>query len=324
MGEVYRDIGQEPIRLEIRVDGILSGVCQGIIVPARRGRHLAISYGPVMDWRTHHGTWNLDSLIHELKTTAREKNCTFIRLSPFWPREETGMPNQSLPSPLHLLAEHIWYLPLSDPHPWKKFPCPPQTKPKTEEELLMNLRKTTRNLVRRAEREGVEILRSENPEKDIDHFLALHEETRKRHHFTPYTDKFFRAQVLRFSERKECTLYMARYKNEIIASSVHMHMGGETSYHHGASTSKYPKIPASYLLQWTAICDALKRGDHTYSFWGIAPEGARKHPFQGVTTFKRGFGGELLELTHCGDIPLSKRYRYTRAFEQIRKWRRGF
>jgi lipid II:glycine glycyltransferase (peptidoglycan interpeptide bridge formation enzyme) len=117
---------------------------------------------------------------------------------------------------------------------------------------------------------------------------------------------------------------MARYKNEIIASSVHMHMGGETSYHHGASTSKYPKIPASYLLQWTAICDALKRGDHTYSFWGIAPEGARKHPFQGVTTFKRGFGGELLELTHCGDIPLSKRYRYTRAFEQIRKWRRGF
>ena len=74
------------------------------------------------------------------------------------------------------------------------------------------------------------------------------------------------------------------------------------SYHHGASSYAHNKIPASYLPQWTAIRDALKRGDRVYNFWGIAPgtlteEGFKisepKHPFGGVTLFKTGFGGNL-------------------------------
>jgi lipid II:glycine glycyltransferase (peptidoglycan interpeptide bridge formation enzyme) len=92
-----------------------------------------------------------------------------------------------------------------------------------------------------------------------------------------------------------------------------MTFGGTTSYHHGASTHKYAKIPSSYLLQWTAIHDALLRGDDIYNFWGIAPRKIlengdeviidKKHPFAGVTTFKTGFGGKPLPLTHCADIP---------------------
>lgn len=146
-------------------------------------------------------------------------------------------------------------------------------------------------------------------------------------------------------------LYLALYQGKTIAASIHMHLGGETSYHHGASAEKYKKIPASYLLQWTAIRDALKRGDHVYNFWGIAPTRHESsdvsfeqkeqhpglttqvsqlkshnshHPFAGVTLFKTGFGGHVLHLVHCFDLPLSPLYRLTRTFEQIRKWRRGF
>ena len=321
MGEIYRDTGQEPIRLEIREGNELIGICQGIIVPARRGKHLAIPYGPVMT-TTNYQLSTINSLIEELKRIAQSKNCAFIRISPFFPASTTPIPD-SKPSPLHLLAEHIWYLPLVSPHPWE-----PDTDEQegqiTADSILKNMRKNTRNLIRRAEREGVEIVRSENPEQDLPSFLALHEETKKRHHFTPYTNDFFRAQIEHFAPRKECTFYLAKYQGETIATSIHMHMGGETSYHHGASTHKYPKIPASYLLQWTAINDAIERGDHTYSFWGIAPEGVRKHPFAGVTLFKRGFGGELLELVHCRDIPLSKKYALTWSVETARKWRRGF
>jgi lipid II:glycine glycyltransferase (peptidoglycan interpeptide bridge formation enzyme) len=113
-----------------------------------------------------------------------------------------------------------------------------------------------------------------------------------------------------------------------------MHLGGETSYHHGASSFAHHKIPASYLLQWTAIRDALARGDSVYNFWGIAPmvtspEGQQtienpRHPFAGVTLFKTGFGGTLLNLQHCIDLPLSATYHLTRAFEHARKWKRGF
>lgn len=334
MGEVYRDTGQEAVRIQAEADGKIQGVCQAIIVPARRGRHLAVPYGPVLA-----DVEAFLPLLEELRRIAQEAHCRFIRLSPFWPDRSfeadrlIKVPG-SVEAPLHLLGEHVWYLPLVASDPWNDENTAAGSA--SEEELLKNMRQTTRNLIRRAERDGVTVEASPDPNRDIEFFLKLHEQTRRRHGFTPYSDTFFRSQVKRFSARGECTLYLARYEGEVLAASVHMHTGGETSYHHGASAPDRSKIPASQLLQWTAIRDALRRGDRIYSFWGIAPVAldpdgkwrithrGQQHPFAGVTTFKTGFGGKLLNLVHCRDIPLTPAYRLTRAIETIRKWRRGF
>ena len=327
MGEVYRDVGQQPIRLEANDGTRVRGICLALDVPARRGRHLSVPYGPVVDPNDREAA---AAILEALSTEARARGCSFVRLSPHWPRESAPPPG-TLPAPLHLLAEEIWYLPLRSVDPWK---TEGGSAPRTEEELLAGMRKTVRNLIRRAEKEGVAVEASPDPVADLRHFIALHDETRKRHKFTPYSNAFFRAQVERFAPRKECTLYLARWQGTVIAASIHMHAFGETSYHHGASSAGHPKIPASQLLQWTAIKDALRRGDGVYNFWGIAPQvsGAdgeraiadRRHPFAGVTLFKTGFGGELLPLLHCRDLPLSPTYRLTRAFEFLRKWKRGF
>ncbi len=324
MGDVSADIGQEPIRVLAEENGAIIGICQAILVPARRGRHLSVSYGPIADSPS-----TVAAMLKTLSDEARTKKCSFIRVSPFLPHELGGLWRAALgsaglrptPSPLHLLAEHVWYLPLMSPDPWAR----EGEKTHTEEELLAAMRKTTRNLIRRA---------STDPIKDVEIFIALHDETRKRHKFTPYTNAFFRAQVKRFAPRHECTVYLAEHEGKIIAASIHMHAFSETSYHHGASDSAHNKIPSSYLIQWTAIKDALKRGDRIYNFWGIAPmkknaEGdleivEKSHPFAGVTLFKTGFGGQLLNLQSCIDLPLSGTYRLTRAFEQLRKWKRGF
>jgi len=313
MGKVYESIRHEVVRLEIRDEGRIVGICQAVVVPARRGKHLAVSYGPVFESGITSQESGVLLFVEELKRIGKEKGCAFVRMSPFHVvGARHALPLQGLgfkSSPLHMLAEHIWYLNLIG---------------KSEADILAGMRKNTRNLIRRAEKEGVTITRSQNHLQDLSHFLRLIEETRKRHHFTPYTDRFFRAQVEKFSARDECALYLAHYKGEVVATSIHMIYGGETSYHHGASTVKHAKCYASYLLQWTAIQDALKRGDKIYNFWGIAPEGATKHPFAGVTTFKRGFGGQLLELEHCRDLPLSPKYWVTFGIEQMRKIRRGF
>jgi peptidoglycan pentaglycine glycine transferase (the first glycine) len=341
MGEVYRDIGQQPIRLEMRKDGALAGICFGHIVPARRGRHIAIPYGPVFNSALTPSDFRelLPQLAAALRERALASGCTFVRMSPFLPPSDgislidglRAAGEKPILSPLHLLAEHVWYLPLTAADTWTG--ADPGT-PRTEEEILMQMRKTTRNLVRRAEKDGVTVTASTDPVADLERFIALHEETRKRHKFTPYTNAFFRAQVKHFAPRNEVTVYLAHFQEQVIAASIHMHAFGETSYHHGASSSAFPKIPASYLVQWTAIRDALTRGDAVYNFWGIAPmqadaDGTMKpadktHPFAGVTLFKTGFGGSLLELSPCTDLPLAGGYRLTRAFEQVRKWKRGF
>jgi lipid II:glycine glycyltransferase (peptidoglycan interpeptide bridge formation enzyme) len=381
MGEVYRDIGQQPVRLVIEDQGVIQGICFGHIVDARRGRHLSVPYGPMI---RDQGSGIRDQellfkLIDELKRIAKSEGCSFIRLSPFWPEssnDRSPIPDipisHSVPSPLHLLAEQVWYLPLTNNDQWIKPELPatsyppagearpdggqlpaspervfqPQTTFRSEEGLLMAMRKTTRNLIRRAERDGVEVTASVDPLNDLEIFIKLHDETRKRHGFTPYSNAFFRSQVKHFAANNQCTVYLAKHQGEILATSVHMHAFGETSYHHGASVQS--KVPASYLLQWRAIQDALRRGDHVYNFWGIAPASgerlavsgeiktdndnvaqspkpkAQSHPFAGVTLFKTGFGGSMLPLTHCRDLPLKPTYWLTYAFETVRKWKRGF
>ncbi len=312
MGDVTQAIGQESVRLELRDAGSIVGVCFAHLVPARRGYHLSVPYGPVIAADIHDREACLRLFIEALTKKAKELHCHFLRISPFWNREDqTILTNAgAVRSPLHLLAEELWILRL---------------KGKTEEELMINMRKTTRNLIRRAEKEGVIVRASTEPMKELEMFLMLHDETRKRHGFTPYTNRLIRTQLEKFSQTNNATLYLAEYQSHVISSSIHMHMGNETSYHHGASTQKYGNVPASVLLQWTAIKDALKRGDDVYNFWGIAPEDAPKsHPFAGVTLFKTGFGGERVALTHCVDVPLDWRYHLTRAIEVIRKWRRGF
>lgn len=337
MGEVYNDIGQEPVRLIVEENDQIMTVCYAHVVPARRGRHLSVPYGPLLkgELQSANGEEVLQKLILELKNIAKEKGCSFIRVSPFWSENRNSQfaIRNSIRSPLHLLAEHIWYLPLVESDPWMD-PKSHVLSPKSSDALFKDFRATHRNLIRRAEKEGVTIERSNDPVRDLDHFIRLHDETRKRHKFTPYANAFFRAQVSHFSKVNACTVYLAKYQNQVIAASVHMHMFGETSYHHGASDSTHHKIPASYLLQWSAIQDAMKRGDHVYNFWGIAPldpsdpnkpkNQKTRHPFAGVTMFKTGFGGKVLNLTHCLDIPVSSTYWLTNAFERLRKWRRGF
>lgn len=320
MGEVYGDIGQEPVRLQVEENDKIVCTCFGHVVPAKRGKHLSIPYGPAIAC----GQWAAVGapLVQALREAAASHGCSFIRMSPFWPvTSDCEPPAGSRPSPMHLLAEHVWYLPLTVGGQW----WGGGTQARTEDEIFKNFRATHRNLIRRAEKEGVTVTASDDPNRDIVHFLRLHEETRRRHGFTPYTEAFFRAQVRRFSAQKQCGLYLARYQNEIISTSIHIHAFGETSYHHGASASAFSKVPASYLLQWTAIRDAIRSGDHVYNFWGVAPTDAGKsHPFAGVTLFKTGFGGSLLELTHSRDIPLTWKYWLTRGIETVRRWKRGF
>jgi peptidoglycan pentaglycine glycine transferase (the first glycine) len=341
MGEVYRDIGQEPVRLQATIDGKIQGICQAIVVPAKRGRHLMVQYGPLITDKSGFSTREvrhevLNNLLHALKDTARGHRCSFIRMSPFWREQDpmTASIEGALPSPLHLLSEYTWYIPLKNHDRWGVDTGHSTFDIRTEDSIKMEMRKTTRNLVGRAEREGVTVEASKDPNTDLDLYFALQEETYKRHGFVPYRASYIRSQVKRFSPSGEAIVYVARYQGEPVAASVHMSFGGITSYHHGASTHKYAKIPASYLLQWTAIKEALRRGDDIYNFWGIAPRRMNeqgeetiinpKHPFAGVTTFKTGFGGKPLPLMHCVDVPLGNAYYMTRAFEFVRKWRRGF
>lgn len=294
--------------------GTVQGVALCVVVRARRGHYLFLPYGPVC---TPAGWAAFSELTAYLVALGKRLHVDFIRSSPFIPNTpdskqtyaKTGWRN----APIHLLAEHIWWLDITPP----------------EEVLLKNMRKTMRNLIRKAEKDGVTIRKTSDP-RDTHVFIDIHQSTVQRHGFVPYTNAYFQAQMDAFGPQGNAVEFIGDYEGKPIAAAIMMYYGDSGAYHHGASLSEYNRIPASYLLQWEAIKEAKRRGCTTYNFWGIVPEDRyhskflkRPHPWVGLSKFKTGFGGSQHDILHCQDYPLTMKYHLTRLIETVRRIKRG-
>ena len=94
-------------------------------------------------------------------------------------------------------------------------------------------------------------------------------------------------------------------------------------YYEAASTDLNRKMPGAYALLWQVMKDLKAEGYERFNLWGIAPAGQPNHRYAGVTTFKTGFGGEVVEYVPAHDLVISKvRYMADFAFETLRKKRR--
>lgn len=289
-------------RIGLYDDEKLLGIAQIVKVRAKRGTFLHIRHGPVL------ASWDKEYLIfllNSLKKDAKNQNIWFIRISP--QIEDNTKNNQllknlgALDSPIHAMdGEYVWVLPLD----------------KDEKALLTGMRKTTRYLIKKAAKIGVVIEKSD----DINNFLKLYEDTTKRHRFVKH--KGLEEEFSVFSKEGQLSLYFAKYDNKIIAGALILFIGNQAIYHHGASISN--EIPGSYAIQWEAIKEAKQRGKSLYNFWGIAPEGKPHHPWNGLTLFKTGFGGEIRQYLHTKDIPLTPLYILTYGIETVRKWHKGY
>jgi len=180
-----------------------------------------------------------------------------------------------------------------------------------------------RNLIRRASRDGVKIETSEEV-LDVKKLHELLQNTAKKHNFTPFSLKYLENEFKTFQNKGEALLYFAYHEQALIGAAMIIFNGNSAVYRHGASTTHKQKIPSSYAIQWEAILEAKKRGLKYYNFWGIAPEGNKKHPFYGITHFKKGFGGFKLDLVPAHDLPINKKYWVNWLIETIRKIKRGF
>lgn len=317
MSQMHSGLGEATITIGIRDENNqLVGISLGILVDARRGRFLYFPYGPVLD--NEHLLEGFTAWSTYIKKKGKVLQCDFIRSSPFIVESRNNITlyrkNGWSFAPIHMLAEHVWWLDITA----------------EEDNLMKGFRKTMRNLIRRAGRDGVTIRKSTDIE-DVEIFIEIHKDTVRRHGFVPYSDNYFREQFKAFVQDDQALMLIAEYEGKPIAASMIMYYGNMGSYHHGASLSEYNKIPATYLMQWEAIKEAKKRGCVKYNFWGIVPEEKfhskllkRPHPFIGVTKFKTGFGGERIDLLHAQDMPLTSKYFFTYAIETFRRIKRGF
>ncbi len=311
-GEFQNSLGNKIWRWGIYDEENLEAVALVIKHSAKRGSFLLVPHGPVV---MKHEIWNmkhvLNFLVPELKSLANTEKVDFIRVNPIWERtEENSDLFKSLGfrlRPLHTHPESSWKLNIEP----------------NEEELLHGMRKTTRYLIRQAEKNNVEVFQSFDI-KDVEIFNKMHLEVVKHQKFVPFSLEYFKKEFLAFVSDNQIALFLAKYQGKIIAASYGIFWSGMAFYHHAALLPEYKKIPASYLLQWKAIKEAKKRDCKIYDFWGYSdPVKNPRHPYSGPTLFKMGFGGYKDEYVKAQDLIISKKYWINYLVETVRRIRRG-
>lgn len=290
-GEVEKSLGFPVVRFGLFEDDTLLSVCQIIDVHAKRGHYIYLRHGPVSkNFSNKDFSFFLDFLIQ----FAKERNASFIRLSRFPINDQTsqeyfeqkGFKKAAIQT---IDAEVCWMLDIT----------------KSEEELLKNMRKSHRYLIKKAPGYNIEIVKSSNP-KDIETFLPLYKHLSERKHFVAH--KGIIEEFETFAKDDQCILFLAYVEKKLIAGAMISFVGNTAVYRHSTSDENYKHIPASYLIQWEAIKEAKKRGIKLYNFWGIAPENDQNHPWRGITLFKIGFGGTYEYFVPTMDLPLNFRY----------------
>lgn len=308
-GETQKQNGHKILRLGIfDQHKTLKGVALTILIKAKRGFFFHIPYGPVINW---HETDLFNALISYLISIAKKKKASFIRISPLIDDTKSYrkifQAHGFKDAPVHLVNPELsWLKDLEN----------------DIDQIFQNLKKETRYEIRRAEKLGVKIFKSHKLEA-LERFYQIHLETVQRHHFIPYSFDFLKNQLTSFSPDNQIEIFEAIFQDKVISSAIIMFYGKEASYHHAASLTEFQKIPASYLIQWEVIKEAVKRKCVCYNFWGIV-ENKPKHPWHGLSLFKKKFGGYPQKYLHVQDLPLSWKYALTWLLETIRKYRRGY
>ena len=260
-----------------------------VVRTAKRGKYLEIPCGPLTDWQD---AKNRGEILARIKQIAEQEKCVFVRIRPQLmasPENLAILSNLGLKkSPMHLAAEHTVMIDLS----------------KSEEELLADMRRQTRYEVRRAEKLGIKVI-TDNSEEMFKEFHKVQADTAKRQNFVPPNLKTLLAEKEAFQEN--ATIYVAETaEGEKIAYGLIIRSGEEGDYYEAASTPLNRKMPGAYALLWQAMRDLKNQGHSRFNLWGIAPAGQPNHRYAGVTTFKTGFGGEVVEYVPAHDLVISK------------------
>lgn len=275
--------------------------CQMIVKDAKRGRYLEVPGGPLMDWND---TETKRYVFAKIRAVAQREKCVFVRIRPqLRVNESEKLSGLDLKkAPMHLHAEHTIIVDLT----------------KSEDQLLAEMRRQTRYEVRRGAKLGLEVSH-DNSEASFREFHQVQSETALRQHFVPPDLKMLLAEREGFGDNAR--LYIAKSaESKPVAYGLIIIDGHEAEYFEAASTELNHKLPGAYVLQWQVMKDLKSLGIERYNLWGIAPAGQPHHRYAGVTTFKKGFGGEIVEFIPAQDLIIKPvRYKLNLLVETIRK-----
>lgn len=175
---------------------------------------------------------------------------------------------------------------------------------KTDDELLADMSKKTRQYVRKSEREGIEV-REAKSHDDIRTCLGIYHQTAARAGFALHGDDYY-LDIFDSLGRDHSPVFMAYQKGKPLAF-VWLAASQTTSFElYGGMTEEGQRMRANYTLKWYAIQAMKHRGIKRYDMNGLLNDG--------ISVFKKSFASHETMLVGTYDYPLSPFYAIWNTF----------
>lgn len=168
---------------------------------------------------------------------------------------------------------------------------------KSDDELMANMSKKTRQYIRKSAGEGVEVRQARN-EQDIGECLKIYKQTARRAGFSLHDDDYYYDIFRLLGE--DSPVYMAERGGELLAFLWPI-VTPEVAFElYGGMNDEGQRIRANYHLKWSVIQAMKARGVKRYDVNGLLNDG--------VSAFKQGFIPDETMMTGTYDRPLSPLY----------------
>lgn len=250
---------------------------------------LEVPRGPLFEDET-----GLENILEEIKRLGKKEKAVFVRFSSY----------KNLPT-----LRFTLYAASGDHHPETSLLLDLNL---SEEALLQQMKPKGRYNIKVAQKHGVIVEASE----DVESFHSILQKTGGRDGFGIHPQRYYQKMLEHLGDHAQ--LLLAKHDGYVIAGGIFVYLNDTAIYYYGASDHDHRHLMAPYLIQWTAIQEAKKRGFKTYDFLGIAPEDAQDHPWAGVTSFKKKFGGQVV------NYPQAKNMVFKRFWYLVYRMRKRF
>lgn len=179
---------------------------------------------------------------------------------------------------------------------------------RTPDQIFADLKRNTRNHIRKAEKMGVHVRELKREELGI--LKQITASTAARRDFTDKPLAYYQQMYGLFHAKGEVKFMVAEADKIPLSAAMFMLYGDEVIYLFSGSNEQYMKdYNAQYAIQWHMIEYAAEHHFKRYNFYGIS--GLPKNgDLDGIYEFKKGFApgntGHVIELIGAYELPVSQ------------------
>lgn len=228
----------------------------------------------------------------ELKRELVNQRAFALKIDPAWSATSRAEQMQS-----------VGFLPVKSDHPFGG------TQPRRtirqdispdEEELLAIIPKKIRYNIRYPEKNGVEYRLG--TKADIPGLMDVLRDTSRRKRFIERGSEYYERLLLAMGEN--ASLILGYHEDKVVAAGVTIVCGKIAWAVYGGMLREYAHLRAYYGLNWQRMLWAKSRGATTFDFFGVPMNLSEQSPLYGLYTFKKSFGGDLVEFIGEYELPI--------------------